>query len=247
MLQIFEVAHKAIGKPIFAPAMSREARDIVSTILTAFDQRGHTVGARSPLIESFATGYQAAAYEDAVLGFDSRKLIKKLQLILKKEKNPDLLMQAAWLGPLFSQEWDVPQMVETQFRFSHSASQTEAYDWLMRYFILEDFSRFDLPKLVEIVRQNSIDDIKAMCHSLNNPEQHSIPYLLKCLKNQQQSTTAIVEKNDILTRESCEAISQMLKAQEFVGKVKPVNNEDWLENARITRAMLDGDKDAKLS
>lgn len=239
----FESAHLAIGTPIFAPYMSKEAREVLSTIVAVLLSRGRTVKNNVPILREFAAGYQAVVYEDAVLSYGHKAIIKKMRPIIEKSKDMSVVLNCAWLIPLFNKEWDLAEYKESQFRFSHSVSQTASYNWLVKNFLLYDFPRFDLPRLADIVRQHSIDEIEEVCNTLLNQEQHSIPYLYKCLENSKKSQAAVAEKIAVLTQHSGNAISGILKAQELVGKIKPEHNDDWIKSAIMTRKMFYGDED----
>lgn len=234
-----KTADSILKRPVFAPRMSENARKILEIILGKILD-GRKMG-NVPLLDRFVDGYRATVYEDAVAGFVYKPLETKIKTILgHKFKDEDTRLNAMWLVPLFNREWDVEEMTD-KCRFSHSVTQTEAYEWLTSKFIPVDFSYYELKKLYSIVSTYPLDDIKEVCASFDRPDQHSFAYLSKVLGYKKMENDSIMEKVEVITQASCQAIAEILKAQELVGKVKPNFSKDWLEDALATRKMYGDD------
>lgn len=243
MLPIYDRAHQILGRKLFAAPMSRDARNILDTVIEAILNR--TGLSHSQLLEKFATGYHPAIYEDAVLGWDQRALKKaiessKLFKQKKKSDTDDEIAAIALLQPLYNRVWTVPMRSLASFRFSASASHTEAYDYLTTQYLLEDFSQGDLVKLSEIAKSFPIETVKDACRKIEAPDKRHIAYLYRVLKNEEVISDATNTNIRAITDRSMEAIKAALDIS-VDNKFKAEYDPNWANDIKATRKMYEDD------
>lgn len=228
-------AHHNLKSKVFGAAMSNDARELVNTIVGTINAKGIKGGGRNPILEQFAHDYQPAIYEDAVIGWQWRELKAKVESILKKVRLDDLLT-VAQLRPLYDKTWEVPMVANAAFRFSRSASHTAIYAFLTSEWLLDDFSRTDLIKLVELAREFPSETIKDTCKKLSAPEQRHIAYLYKVLKNEGRIAEVRNQQTTKLMQDSQEILKNLLALQTGP-RIKVQRDTSWIEDAKISRIM----------
>jgi hypothetical protein len=226
--------------------MSRNARTLLDNILTAIMQKGVIYGAgRNQLLDKFVEGYLPTLYEDAVLSYEFKGLMKAINdsKLVKPTKRgqEEEYIAIAHLRPLKDKIWSVPERPQTQFSFSNRVSWSEVYEYITSAFLLEDFLEFDLIKLSEIAKTTSLEDVKDACRKIEDPGKKVIPYLYRVIKNEAVVTAEQIKVIHANDNKNSSIISEMMSIAS--SKSAPVGYDpNWADDVKMTLAMMEAMK-----
>jgi hypothetical protein len=229
----------APNKQLFQRPMSFGSRDLLLGLIEWSRTKLHLFGNRPDILMiNFGKVFDQVKYENAEQTYDIEQYLK-LVPTLKSKTEADIL-DILSLKLLFNEEWNHTNNIKRKLHVGDITQYTELYNWVVDKFVLVDFNRYDLDKIVEMGRLATLEVIKREAQHVHDPDKKSISYLYAIIRNVSSKDEVMQYRADIIDVANKEKLAQLSDfANGAEDKIPFKSDPDFLKKQQSDRELID--------
>lgn len=244
----------APNQRLFKRPMSRGARDTLSAMLEwGCRHAGLFNNNQSMLMAEFCKHYNQIQFEAAEQEFDTEQYVKLLTGIAGakgrpgiKPKTKEELLEYMTMAKLADSQWTHDNGMRRRNRVGDITQVADLYNWLVDYYLTNDFTIYDVNKIAEMGRSCKPEIVKREAQQITDPDKRNIPYLYAIVRGITSREEITKFRDSIKTNENNSKLARLaaiaVDAQtKVVHQMDPDQREKWEQDRAFVDLLRDLD------
>ena len=233
---------------VFNKPMSKDARRLLEDILTwGYGKTSSCFKVPNPgiiYIRAFIAEYKPIKFEEACHNYDMKPYVALINKLYKPNKVENL-MNLVLLKNLDDESWLQSNTLKINHRVGSLQTDRaiELYNWLTTYYVMTDFTGFDLNKIVELSGEEfDLKTIKDEANKVTDSDKKNISYLYAIIRDVMSREQVVRTREKAMDSHYDERLKKVFS---YCGPKTVYDNPDKTAEWERERMWIDAAKDMK--